>query len=297
MIKLGMIDFDTSHSVAFTQRLNHKGVAEEQWVNGAEIVVACPGESKIMPERIVEHTKAIEKLGVPLVERPEEMIGKVDGMLILSQQGAMHLERARPFLEAGIPCFIDKPFTCATTDARKLVELADKKKVPIFSTSSLRYALEVVEYLTSAKHGKVHGAFTHGSATLHEGNPGLYHYGIHAVEMLYALMGPGCVRVSCTFEKGAELVTGTWQDGRVGSVRGLRSGGSSYGFVAFADKGVQHVTVDTSVVYRELLKRIVPFFETKTAPVPIAETVELIAFIEAALKSANNHGAGEKVTG
>ena len=52
MLKLGILDFDTSHVVEFTKRLNHKDGAEDQWVDGAEVVIGCPGESKIMPERI-----------------------------------------------------------------------------------------------------------------------------------------------------------------------------------------------------------------------------------------------------
>src|SRR5262249_28972794 len=147
-------------------------------------------------ERIPEYKKQMEALGVPLVDKPEEMIGKVDGMLIESQEGGVHWERARPFLEAGLPCFVDKPFACSTADARKMAELAAKKKVPIFSSSSLRYATELVQFGSDAKLGKVLGVVAYGPAPLNDKdptrNPGLYHYGIHAVEMLYALMGPGC---------------------------------------------------------------------------------------------------------
>lgn len=293
MIRLGILDFDTSHCVAFTQRLNHKEVAEDQWVNGAEVVIGCPGESKIQPERIPGHTAALEKVGIKVVNKPEEMIGRVDGMLIESQQGGVHFDRARPFLEAGIPCFIDKPLACSVADARKIIDLADRRNTPIFSASAMRYAPEAVAYMHEGKHGKVLGAFTYGPAPLHDGNPGLYHYGIHAVELLYTLMGPGCKRVSCSFEKEAEVVTGQWRDGRVGSVRGARSGGREYGFIAFAENGVRHVSVGVDLVYRELLKQIVKFFETRKAPVPIADTFEIIAFLEAALKSTNNHGAGE----
>src|SRR5438477_1944430 len=166
MIKLGMLDFDTSHVVEFARRLHHQGIAEEQWVDGAEIVLACPGESRIMPERIPGFKKEIEKLGIPLVDKPTAMIGKVDGMLIESQQGGVHWERARPFLEAGLPCFIDKPFTCGVADAKKVVALAARKKVGVFSSSSLRYAPELTAYLKGGKHGKVLGALAYGPAPL-----------------------------------------------------------------------------------------------------------------------------------
>jgi hypothetical protein len=293
MIKLGMLDFDTSHVVEFARRLHHKGVAEEQWVDGAGIVIACPGESRIMPERIPGYKREIEKLGIPLVDQPTAMIGKVDGMLIESQQGGVHWERARPFLEAGLPCYIDKPFTCGVADAKKLAALAEAKKVPIFSSSSLRYAPELVRFMADPKHGKVLGAVAYGPASLHDLNPGLYHYGIHAVEVLYTLMGPGCRRVTCAHERDADVVTGQWKDGRLATVRGIRSGKSPYGCLAFAEQGVEAVPIGTAYIYRELLIKIVEMFQTKRAPLDIAVTVEIVAFIEAALRSGQNHGTGE----
>jgi virulence factor len=297
MIKLGMLDFDTSHVVEFAKRLHHKVADKEQWVDGAEIVVACPGESRIMPERIPGYKKEIEKLGIPLVDKSTDMIGKVDGMLIESQQGGVHWERARPFLEAGLPCFIDKPFTCSLADAKKLAALAEEKKVPIFSSSSLRYAPDLVQFMADPKHGRVLGAVAYGPASLHDLNPGLYHYGIHAVEVLYTLMGPGCQRVTCTHERDADVVTGQWKDGRLATVRGVRSGKADYGCLVFTEQRVQAVSIGTAYIYRELLKKIVEMFETKKSPLDIAVTVEIVAFIEAALKSGQNHGAGESLSG
>jgi virulence factor len=297
MIKLGVLDFDTSHVVEFTKRLNHVDSKQDQWVEGAQVVIGCPGESKIMPERIPEYTAALKKYGVPLVEKPTDMIGKVDGMLIESQEGTFHYEHAKPFLEAGIPCFIDKPFTCSVDHARKIIDLAERKKVPVFSSSSLRYAPELVRFLNEAKHGKLLGALAYGPSPEHERNPGMFHYGIHAVEILYTLMGPGCERVTCTYEKGAEVTTGHWKDGRVASVRGIRAGKSDYGAVAFTEKGVLPVPIGTTYIYRELLKQIVEMFKTGKSPLDIHETLEIVGFIEASRKSAMNHGAGEKVLG
>ncbi len=291
MIRLGILDFDTSHAVEFTKRLNHIGIAEEQWVNGATVVAGCPGESKISPERIEGYTAEMKKLGVPLVEKPTDLIGKVDAVLIEAVDGSVHYDRAKPFLEAGLPCFVDKPFACSTDDAKKMIDLAAKKKLPLFSSSSLRYAPEVVAYVADAKHGKVLGCHVHGPASLHERNPGLFHYGIHAVEILYTLMGPGCERVMCMHQKDVDVATGTWKDGRVATVRGNRTSGSSYGFTAFAEKGPQVVTVGTGVIYRELLKKLVETFQTGKPPLDVAITLEIVAFIEAANASAANHGA------
>jgi hypothetical protein len=92
-----------------------------------------------------------------------------------------------------------------------------------------------------------------------------------------------------------DVVVGQWKDGRVATVRGIRQGASSYGFVGFAEKGVKAVTVGTSVIYRELLKEVVSFFQHGMPSVRPSVTLEIVAFIEAANKSAANHGAGETV--
>jgi predicted dehydrogenase len=238
----------------------------------------------------------MKKFGISLVDKPTDMIGKVDGMLIEAVDGTVHYDRACPFLEAGIPCFIDKPFTCSLNDAKKIIELSEKRKAPVFSSSSLRYAPEVVSYKSDSSMGNLIGCAVHGPSPLSpipERNAGLYHYGIHPVEVLYTLMGPGCRRVTSTHEKGVDVVTGQWKDGRVASVRGIREGASGYGFIGFAERGIKAVTIGLAFIYRELLKKIVEFFKTGKPPVEPATTMEIIAFIEAANKSGINHGAGE----
>lgn len=290
MIRLGIVDFDTSHVVQFTKRLNHVDIPEEQWVEGAKIVMGYQGTSRITPqEKIDEYTAQVKAMGVELVDRPEEMIGKVDGILVESQEGAVHLERARPFLEAGMPCYIDKPFATSVADAKAIVALANKNNVPVFSSSSLRYALEI-QKLQEEGVGKIFGVDAYSPASLHEYNPGLFHYGIHGVETLYALMGPGCESVTCTFTEGGEVTTGLWKDGRIGVMRGTRAGSHSYGFVAWTEKGVRQVTIDANYIYRELLKRIVQMFQTGKSPLDNAETIEIVAFQVAALQSAQKGG-------
>ena len=82
---------------------------------------------------------------------------------------------------------------------------------------------------------------------------------------------------------------------RLASVRGIREGKADYGALVFTDKGVRPVAIGMRYAYRDLLRQIVRMFQTKQAPVDVAVTVEIVAFIEAAYRSANNHGAGEKV--
>ncbi len=296
-LRLGMVDFDTSHAVEFTKRLNQLKTDPSQFVEGAKIVLACPGQSRMAQPRIAEYTPILKSMGVPLVDKPEDLLGKVDGMLIESLEGEMHLERARLFLQAGIPCFIDKPFSGSTATARALLDLSKRHKTPIFSSSSLRFTPELVALNQPGSAGAVMGAFSYGPAPFHEPaqgepvrNPGLYHYGIHPVEVLYTLMGQGCAEVTCLRTPGADLVTGRWKDGRIGTVRGIRTGAASYGCTRFGQKTVQSLSLSTQFIYRELLKAIVSFFKERKSPVSPEETFEIMAFIESANRSGENHG-------
>ncbi len=291
-MRIGIVGFDTSHAVEFTRRINHVGIEQEQWVEGAQIVAGFPGTSNIEDEQtLAEYTETVAGYGVEVVNAPEELIGKIDAVMVEFQSGIVHLEYARPFLEAGVPTFVDKPFTCSVADARQLAELAEANDVPLFSSSSLRYALEIQQLKAEQDQtGKVQGAMAYSPAGLHPQNPGLFHYGMHAVETLYALMGPGCQEVWCAYEAGAEVVVGRWQDERIGSIRGTRAGTHGYGFTVWCENEVRACLIDPSYIYRELLNEVVGMFESGIVPLDIEETIEIVAFIEAAAKSAQTKG-------
>ena len=299
MLKLGIVDCDTSHVVQFTMRLNHLEIEEAQWVDGANIVAAVPLPSAILPqENIDAYVAKLKEFGVQICEKPEDLLAMgLDGVCIEAVDGTVHLERARPFLEAGVPLYIDKPFTCSSADAKEILRLASASKVPVFSTSSLRFGLEVVDVLEDkdGQYGKVIGVNAWSPASLHDRNPGLFHYGIHGVEPLFTLMGSGCDSVWTVWQEGTEVTVGLWDDGRIGSLRGTRDGAHAYGFTAWCEKQVVTTSIDAGMVYRELLKKMVEMFQTGQPPVELQETLEIVAFIEAAMESGKNDGKRVKL--
>jgi virulence factor len=292
VIRVGLVGCDTSHVVEFTKRLNHLAIGEDQWVNGAGVVAAWSGPSQVTPqEAIDQYVSTLQGFGVEMLARPEGLIGRIDAVMVEAQAGGSHPQLVIPFLEAGLPCFVDKPFACSVEDARAMADRAMKTGAPLFSSSSLRYALEIQETLADEAIGTIVGAHAYSPAALHPVNPGLFHYGIHAVEALYALMGPGCESVSCTFSEDGEVTSGLWRDGRLGTVRGTRRGAHAYGFIAWGERSVRASAIDAGPIYCELLKRVVAMFETRQAPIDLGQTVEIVSFIEAARRSAGNGGA------
>ena len=297
MPRIGIVSCDTSHVVQFTMRLNHVGISADQWVDGAEVVAAVPGSSLVSPERIPGFVQQLRDLGVEILERPGDLLGRVDAVFVEANDGSVHAELALPFVEAGLPVFVDKPFATTVEDARRMVRAAQAKGTPLFSASALRYALEIPKVRQDAAVGRIVGADAYSPAALHARNPGLTHYGVHAVEMLYELMGTGCESVRCVWEEGAEVVVGRWSDGRLGTVRGTRSGAHSYGFTAFGEKQVVPVAVDARFIYRELLKAVVGMLKTSSWPLSADELIEPVAFQVAAYESARRNGAEIRLAG
>jgi virulence factor len=290
MIRLGIVDCDTSHVVAFTQRLNHLEIAEEQWVEGAQVVAAVPFPSAVSPERVGPFTEQLRGYGVEILAAPTDLLGKVDGVLIESVDGSVHRQRALPFIEAGLPVWIDKPFTCSTAEARELVAAARQRQVPLLSASSLRYDLSVQEVLQQRETvGSVLGVDVYTPASTHPRNPGLFHYAVHGVEMMYALMGTGCRQVRCVTKEGVDVAMGEWGDGRLATVRGTRQGSYGLGFTAFTEKKVIPAA-STRYYYRELLKQIVEMMRSGQSPLSGEEMVEVVAFQEAANASMSRAG-------
>ena len=113
--------------------------------------------------------------------------------------------------------------------------------------------------------------------------------------MLYTLLGTGCEEVTDIHTEGADVVVGRWKDGRLGVVRGIRKGPSRYGVVVFGGKGVQYSDSFGGALYRPLMAEVVRFFQTRVPPVPNDETLEIMAFMEAAELSRKRGGAPVKL--
>ncbi len=294
-IRVGIIGLDTSHVTAFTRLLNDKNAPDH--VPGARVVAGFPGGSPDLAAsatRVEKYTAELrDSWQVEIVKDIPTLVSRVDAILLESVDGRVHLEQFRQVLATGQkkPVFIDKPLAAGHRDAREIRRLAQAAGVPWWSSSSLRYA-PALEDLQQVP-GGLQGASTYGPATLEPTNPGFFWYGIHATEMLYKLMGTGCEEVTEVHTEGADVVVGRWKDGRIGVVRGIRKGSHDYGALAFGGKSVQYSQVKSN--YRPLLVEVVRFFQTRVPPVPNEETLEIMAFMEAAERSRERGGIPVKL--
>src|SRR5438034_7363076 len=236
--RAGMIGLDTSHVPAFAKIFNNPKATGD--IAGIRIVAGYPGGTDIPAsrDRVKGFTEQLRGMAIEIVDTIPQLLDKVDVVLLESVDGRIHLQEATPVIKAGKPLFIDKPVAGSLADAIAIYELAKKHNVPCFSSSSVRFSPGIQELLKNEQLGTIVGAVTWGSCTYQEGTPDMFFYGIHGIEPLYVLMGTGCETVTRIQTKDADLVSGVWKDGRVGTYRGIRRNKADFGAVAFGSKAI-----------------------------------------------------------
>ena len=283
-IRLGIIGTDTSHVSVFTQVFNDPSRPDH--VPGVRVVAAFKGGSPDIDSswsRVDNYAKELQtKWNISLEPDIPALCAKVDAILLESNDGRKHLPQARQVIAAHKPMFIDKPLASTLEDAREIARLAKEAGVPFFSSSSARFA----GIGAAMKFPDVQGAMVWGPGPLEPHHYlDLSWYAIHPIELLYTLMGRGCEEVTRMATVDSDEITCRWKDGRIGSVRANRPHGAQ-GAVVFRPNNKMAQSDKTMVEgYGPLLKEIVTFFQTGKPPVAPEETLEIMAFMDAAQRS------------
>ena len=215
-----------------------------------------------------------------VVARPEDVIGEVDAVIIATDDGLDHVRRARPFVEAGLPVFVDKPLATSIEELRTFRDW-ERNGARILSSSGLRYAKEY-----AGLRGQLPslGELRWGSAIM---SKTWERYGIHMLEPLYCAVGGGFESVRVERREKVELAHLYHQSGAQFTVALIYDGGPGAGTIHLcgikADVFVQFQ--DTYAAFRAQLVSFVEFLQRGTAPYPFSETVEMMAVLIAGLRS------------
>jgi len=214
-----------------------------------------------------------------------EIIGVVDGVIIADDTTMKHQKRASQFLRAGIPTMIDKPLSPDLDEAAGLVALAREHKAPLMSCSALRYAREVVEFKKAM--GGLGEIMTGNSICSGD----LIYYGIHALEQLYVVVGPGIRSVQNVGESDKDIVLITMADGRRFVLSVYKEISYLFQMNLYGTKGWREVKVeDSDYFYSKMLEAFVGMVRTKQMPFPPEETLEITKALILARRSAAERG-------
>lgn len=249
-------------------------------IEGAHITcICCTGyEGRERAEHIAKASR------IPVVcDRPEEMIGMVDAVIVATDVGDEHVERCRPFAEAGIPMFVDKPLVNKEEDLRTFVQWR-KQGAKLISSSSLRYCKEIEPYYKN--HYEL-GQIRYICTTMAKKYET---YGIHALERMYPLLGEGFVSVRNTGTYEQTLVQIKHKSGcDVTVVQGFDL--VPCGMLVLGSCGSKHLSSgDSYYSFKKQLDLFVHWLRTGEEPFPFSETVELMKLVIAGIRSREEGG-------
>jgi predicted dehydrogenase len=219
--------------------------------------------------------------GIERVTDTMEAAGdRIDAVIITDDLTMQHQQRARPFLERGIPTYIDKPLSADPAEAASIVAVAEQHGTALMSCSALRFAVETAELRANPEQlGRI--AF---ATTVCNGE--LVFYGIHALELAFAIMGPGVRSVYNVGQEKSSVVRLAYEDGRSLVLMVGEEIAPVFQLNLYGSKGRQDIIVrDATGFYSNMLGKVVEMARTKQSPVPPRETLEIIRILAAAKQS------------
>ena len=220
-----------------------------------------------------------------ILARPEEAIGRVDAAIIPTDKGHEHVERARPFIEAGLPVFIDKPLVDNVEDLRMFINWAGEGR-PLMSSSCMRYAKEFLPYRESTRelgHLRLATITTPKSWE---------RYGIHALEGVYPILGPGFISARNSGSEERNIVHFKHQSGADVLAAAVNDLYGAFGVLAlYGTAGhVEVAFADTFYAFKRQLEAFIQYLRSGILPFPFSETVELMKMVIAGIKSREEEG-------
>ncbi|MBN1670593.1 MAG: Gfo/Idh/MocA family oxidoreductase [Kiritimatiellae bacterium] len=268
MKRIGFIDLDTSHPRSFAKRLHAMpGVR----------VTAVFDRARV---RGREETESFcRDFDAAKCESPAQLAQQCDGIMILSADWETHGEDLKLCLEAGIPCYSDKPLLGSLAQIRAFVDAAAATGTPVFGGSGWRWN----EPVQTACRQYARRAVDHVLAVAP--NHGFY-YGIHAVECVLGLLGPGItwVKTERAEEKGRLVALGH----RRGAVaRVMLESPFFWRKVAFTvDREPVEATYTGDDIHDGICNTFVRMLESGQSPIEPSDLVESVKVMFAVEESA-----------
>ena len=280
-MRIGIVGAENSHTAAVARTLNIEKAC------GKARVVAVWGETKAYAEAAAKDGQIPE-----IVKKPEDMIGKIDAVMVDHRHAKFHIPAVTPFIEAGLPAFVDKPFSYTVKEGWELIQLARKKKVALTSFSVLpeqeSFRKDLKKQIRSA--GDIQAIYTTGPCDLKSKWGGIFFYGIHQVGAILDAFGPGIKKVQVikagAGNPNAVAVLKYGNGGPIVSMMCITGAASAFTFNASGTKGLVNYSYKSDAnPYLNGIKTFVKMFRTGKEPYTAAEMLEPVAVLAALEKA------------
>jgi predicted dehydrogenase len=229
-VRVGLVGLDTSHASAFAGILNDPN--NPLHIPGAKVVAAYPGGSADMPisiSRVAGFTAELRDIyGARIVDTPEDVAEASDVVCILAADGRAHPALLRAVVGCDRPIFVDKPFAVSSVEAQSMFALAAETGVRIFTSSAFRYAEGLIEALNLVRAAgeQVRTCSVRYWLQIQQTQGRYFWYGIHASEILLAVMGKGVREVEVLCEGDRDTIKVLHEDGRTSFLIGTQNDGT-----------------------------------------------------------------------
>jgi predicted dehydrogenase len=292
-IRVALLGLDTSHTVTFSRMMHDPACPVEQKVEGMKVSACLRFLTPFTTAEILdERQRQLEAWGIRVTESLEEAVEGCDAIILTINDGAYHLDYFLRCSDLGKPIFLDKPMADDLKNARRISEAAQEKGVRFFTSSSLRFAPELLE--ACRRIPEPTAAHMYGPVNTAKAGSSIVWYGVHAFEMLETAMGRGARSVRTFPDVHGFVNLVEYADGRRGIVE-LISGGSNYGGCLQTHEQARHFAVDPSLVSTLVLRQAAAFFQGAEPPVSTEDSLEVMAMLDAAERSFQNRSKPAKI--
>lgn len=178
-VRIGIIGAENSHTVGFGKMFNI-----DKKFPGVEVTHLW-GETDEFARKAADAGK------IPhIVKDQKEMLGKIDALIVDHRHAKFHLEAATPFVKAGIPTFIDKPFCYRVAEGKDFLAMARDAGTPITSYSTVAHSDSTFDIADQIKSlGEINNVVRYGPADIESQYGGIFFYGVHQVQPLMNMFG------------------------------------------------------------------------------------------------------------
>ncbi len=274
MFRIGIIGTENTHAEAFATLFRDEAEFADMKI------VAVGG---IDPE---SNQKMCEEFGIGMIaEKPEDMLGKVDAVMITARDGIYHAPFARPFLEAGIPMFIDKPFTVDTQEAIAFAKEAKARGVKLMGGSTLKCTYDAVLLQNEAKQqGKnLVGGTVAAPVMLDSPYSDFFFYASHLTELSLMIFGKD--PKSVTALRNGESVTAIVEYENYSVTNTFMGGCRKYFAQVFSTEGIYFRQIDLSFASKIMAQRFAEMLRHGTMPESYEDLIRPVVYMNAVKQS------------